>query len=140
MKNNVPVEIYTELIVRQFGETSRFITKEFGQLIEKNGTKFLRYKEKIRVDDDLEETSVTVKLTSDKSIEVVRSGRARTKLRFVKDELVPSIVMDTLPVQTKTHLLTQNSLKEKEEVRVHYHLYSGEEKIGEYEMYLSYKK
>ena len=140
--NAVNVKIHALLKVRQDGAKEQFLTIENGQLFRKDANIYIRYQEKIQIDDLLHPTSVTVKITENNQAEIVRSGASRMKLRFILKEEVPSSLQSgqgAMSLTTKTYACIHEVLGENYgKLRLDYELYSLGQKLGEYEFHLTY--
>jgi len=142
-KNAVAIKVHTRLKAQQHDVVEEFETIEIGQLFKKSGSIFIKYEEKISIDEQKHSTSVLVKITGQKSVEIVRSGASRMKLRFVLGEDVPSSLQSghgAMSLITRATRLNHEEIAENQgNLSLNYELYGADELIGNYEFVLSYK-
>ncbi|MDR2834568.1 MAG: DUF1934 domain-containing protein, partial [Streptococcaceae bacterium] len=109
-----------------------------GQLFEKSGSYFLKYEEAIQIDELNHPTQVLIKILSDDSLEIVRTGASRLKLRFILGEDVQSAIQSAhgpMALITKTNKLIHQNGK----LSLDYQLFSNGELLGDYHFRLNYK-
>jgi uncharacterized beta-barrel protein YwiB (DUF1934 family) len=137
----IPVSIQLQTKVTQGGEHKDFLFDLTGQVVSIGDTLYIRYKEV--QEDSLEEVPVTVKLTPDGRVQIIRAGGMRMRLRFGYGERLESTYRTphgTFQIATQTSDL-HVSLKDQPvsgSIRMHYQLYSMDEKVGDYQLQLEF--
>lgn len=136
----IPVKIKLQTQVTQKNETEDFVFDLDGQVVQMNGTLYIRYKE---VQPDGQEFPVTMKITPDSQIQLIRSGEARMRMRFAYKKSVETSYKTPYGmflVTTFTNDL-HVSLKDRPfsgTVMIDYALVMGGEKVGDYKLRLEF--
>jgi len=140
LTKGVPVAIRLKTEVTQNNEFQEFLFDLQGQVVKMGDTLYIRYKE---VQDDQSEIPVTMKISPDGTIQLIRSGEMRLRLKFVYREKAdtsyqtPYGVMFFSTYTSNLHF----SLKDQPtsgKVSVDYDLFTAGDKIGEYKLSLEF--
>lgn len=135
-----PAKIKLRTTVIQNNQKEEFAFDLNGQVVQMGDTLYIRYKEK---QEDGETVPVTVKITPDSTISIIRSGKVRMQMKFAYRKK-----MDTnyrtpygiFLISTYTEDL-HVSLKDRPFsgiVTIDYGLYMKEAKVGDYHMVLEF--
>lgn len=137
LKAGTDVKIHLETQVTQYAEPEKHVFDVMGQMVQMGSGLYLRY---IEVEGDIE-IPVTIKVEVDGTITLIRAGETRTRLRFGKGERYVTnynTPQGVVALETMTNKM-QVSLRDQPfsgEIEIHYDLYLGEEKLGEYKLQL----
>ncbi|EST90555.1 hypothetical protein T233_00299 [Vagococcus lutrae LBD1] len=140
-RKTTPIMLTLRTEIYQHDELEEFFYEVEGQLVEIGGTLYLRYQEP--EDKNKAATNVTIKLNPDGSVQLIRDGENRMRLRFSyqdkndTDYLTP---YGMLTISTMTHNL-RVTLKDRPlsgTVAIDYDLMAGEEKLGVYHLRLKF--
>lgn len=137
LKAGTDVKIHLETQVTQYAEPEKQVFDVMGQMVQMGSGLYLRY---IEVEGDIE-IPVTIKVEADGTITLIRAGETRTRLRFGKGERYVTnynTPQGVVALETMTNKM-QVSLRDQPfsgEIEIHYDLYLGEEKLGEYKLQL----
>lgn len=141
LAKGVPVKIHLETQVRQNNEVEEFLFDVAGQVIRMGDTLYIRYKEEQT--DGQKAVPVTMKVFPDGTIQLIRSGEMRLRLRFVyrqRYETTYQTPYGLMFFSTYTRDL-HFSLADRPtsgKVRISYDLFMAKEKIGEYQLALDF--
>lgn len=135
-----PAKIKLRTTVIQNNQKEEFAFDLNGQVVQMGDTLYIRYKEK---QEDGENVPVTVKITPDSTISIIRSGNVRMQMKFAYRKK-----MDTnyrtpygiFLISTYTEDL-HVSLKDRPFsgiVTIDYGLYMKDAKVGDYHMVLEF--
>ena len=83
INEGIPAKINVQTKVTQNNETEDFVFDLPGQVVKMGDTLYIRYKE---IQPDGQEIPVTVKVTPDSQVQLIRSGEARMRMRFAYRE------------------------------------------------------
>ncbi len=140
LTKGVPVAIRLKTEVTQNNELKEFLFELSGQVVKMGDTLYIRYKE---VQEDQSEVPVTMKLLPDGTIQLIRSGEMRLRLKFVYREKADTSYQTPYGVMffsTYTNNL-HFSLKDQPtsgKVSIDYDLFTAGDKIGEYKLSLEF--
>ncbi|MFV0557916.1 MAG: DUF1934 domain-containing protein [Enterococcus sp.] len=140
LKKGIAVTIKLATKVTQQNESQEFLFDLTGQLVKMGDTLYLRYKE---VQEAGAEIPVTIKLLPDGTIHLTRAAEMRLKLKFAYKERVETTYKSPYGMMFFS-TFTKNlhvSLKDQPtsgSVYLEYDLYTGEEKVGEYQISLEF--
>ena len=140
LTKGVPVAIRLKTEVTQNNELKEFLFELSGQVVKMGDTLYIRYKE---VQEDQSEVPVTMKLSPDGTIQLIRSGEMRLRLKFVYREKADTSYQTPYGVMffsTYTNNL-HFSLKDQPtygKVSIDYDLFTAGDKIGEYKLSLEF--
>lgn len=132
-------EIKMETVLKQEGTVERHLFEEMGKVLHMNGSHYIRYEET----HDNKTIPVTIKITADGIVSLIRRGETTTRLRFDANEWTETnyqVATGILIVRVKTEeLMVQYSEHPfSGELSINYGLYIGEEKLGDYQMRLRF--
>jgi uncharacterized beta-barrel protein YwiB (DUF1934 family) len=140
LTKGIPVAIRLKTEVTQNNELQEFLFELSGQVVKMGDTLYIRYKE---VQEDQSEVPVTMKLSPDGTIQLIRSGEMRLRLKFVYREKADTSYQTPYGVMffsTYTNNL-HFSLKDQPtsgKVSIDYYLFTAGDKIGEYKLSLEF--
>ncbi|GCF92212.1 hypothetical protein NRIC_01030 [Enterococcus florum] len=140
INEGIPAKINLQTRVTQHNETEDFVFDVYGQIVKINGTIYIRYKE---VQPDGQEVPVTMKITPDSQIQLIRSGEMRMRMKFAylkKIETSYKTPYGMFMITTNTTNL-HVSLRDRPfsgVVTLDYELYMGQEKVGDYHLELKF--
>lgn len=140
IKEGIPANIKVQTKVMQNNETEDFVFDLPGQVVKMGDTLYIRYKE---IQPDGQEIPVTVKVTPDSQVQLIRSGDARMRMRFAyreKMETSYKIPYGMFMITTYAQNL-HVSLKDRPFsgiITIDYSLYMKKEKVGDYHMVLEF--
>nr|WP_242704480.1 DUF1934 domain-containing protein [Enterococcus sp. 665A] len=126
--------------VTQNNEVEEFVFDLFGQVVQMGSTLYIRYKE---VQSDGSEVPVTMKITPDSRIQLIRSGEMRLRMKFGYREKIETSYKTPygmIAITTDTHKL-HVSLKDRPFsgiVTIDYSLSMHNEKVGDYNLILEF--
>ena len=140
-RKSVPVMIQVKTEVFQENETREFFIEEEGQVVRIGKVLYIRYNE---VMEGVESAvPVTIKIMPDGSVQLIRAGEVRMKLKFdyqKSNETHYQTPFGVMWIKTFTTNL-RVSLKDQPfsgSVQIDYDLFGGEEKIGVYHLELNF--
>lgn len=140
-RKSVPVMIQVKTEVFQENETREFFIEEEGQVVRIGEVLYIRYNE---VMEGVETpVPVTMKIMPDGSVQLIRAGEVRMKLKFdyqKSNETHYQTPFGVMWIKTFTTNL-RVSLKDQPfsgSVQIDYDLFGGEEKIGVYHLELNF--
>lgn len=140
VKEGIPAKIKVQTKVTQNNETEDFVFDLPGQVIQMGDTLYIRYKE---IQPDGVEVPVTVKVTPDSQVQLIRSGESRMRMRFAYREKMETNYRTPYGMFVITtyaqHL--HISLKDRPfsgNITIDYALYMKEEKVGDYQLVLEF--
>lgn len=138
-KKGLPAEIQMETLLMQNNEVERHVFEEMGKVLYLNDCYYIRYEESY----EDHSVPVTVKLSADGIVSVIRRGETTTRLRFDVDQWTETnyrLPTGILPIQVRTKELKISYYDRPfaGRVVVQYGLYLGEEKLGDYQMRLRF--
>ena len=140
-RKSIPVMIKVKTEVFQENELREFFMEEEGQIVRIGEVLYIRYNEQLDGVD--EKVSVTMKILADGSVQLIRAGDVRMKLKFdyqKRNETHYQTPFGTMWI----HKFTNNirvSFKERPysgQVVIDYDLFGGDEKIGVYHLELDF--
>jgi uncharacterized beta-barrel protein YwiB (DUF1934 family) len=140
LTKGIPVAIRLKTEVTQNNELQEFLFELSGQVVKMGDTLYIRYKE---VQEDQSEVPVTMKLSPDGTIQLIRSGEMRLRLKFVYREKADTSYQTPYGVMffsTYTNNL-HFSLKDQPtsgKVSIDYDLFTAGDKFGEYKLSLEF--
>ncbi|MGX7350611.1 hypothetical protein RU97_GL001593 [Enterococcus canis] len=138
LTQGVPISIQLKTTVKQ-EDTQDFLFDLTGQIIKIGDTLYIRYKEK----QDGVEIPVTIKVEPDGTIQLIRSGEMRMRLRFRYQESMETTYRTPyglFHITTKTHNL-RFSLKDRPvsgRIVIDYDLLSQQQLMGNYHLELDF--
>ncbi|EOL42206.1 hypothetical protein RV11_GL001507 [Enterococcus phoeniculicola] len=141
LTQGMPVSIQLATKVIQNNEVQDFYFDLTGQVVKIADTLYIRYKE--IQEDTGEEVPVTIKVTPDGRIQLIRAGEMRMRLKFGYQERLETNYRTPYGMLT-IHTFTKNlrfSLKDRPvsgKIVIDYDLYMVEDKIGEYHLTLDF--
>lgn len=133
----VQVKMKTQIL--QNGEIYNHLTEEMGRLVELNGHYYIRYEEAAKD----ENYSVTVKITKDGEVHLIRQGKPATRMNFSLNkatEFSYHTPAGMMAMQVDTSRL-EFSLKNQPfagEVFIDYQINTPHQKIGDYKLHLRF--
>ena len=135
----IPAEIRMETVVIQEGDVQKHLFEEKGKILYMNHCYYIRYEETT----DNKQIPVTVKITPDGKVSLIRQGETTTRLRFDIDrwtETRYTFPTGMLKIRIKTTDLKISYYDRpfSGRVAVDYLLYVGEEKLGEHQIRLHF--
>ncbi|MGX7024708.1 DUF1934 domain-containing protein [Vagococcus hydrophili] len=140
-RKSVPVMIQVKTEVFQENETREFFLEEEGQVVRVGESLYIRYNE---VMEGVESpVPVTMKIMPDGSVQLIRAGEVRMKLKFdyqKSNETNYQTPFGVMWIKTFTNNL-RVSLKDQPfsgSVQIDYDLFGGDEKIGVYHLELNF--
>lgn len=140
IKDGIPAKIKVQTKVTQNNETEDFVFDLPGQVVKMGDTLYIRYKE---IQQDGQEIPVTVKITPDSQVQLIRSGESRMRMRFAYREKMetsyktPYGMFMITTFAEKLHI----SLKDRPfsgMITIDYSLFMKEEKVGDYHLLLEF--
>lgn len=140
IKDGIPAKIKVQTKVTQNNVTEDFVFDLPGQVVKMGDTLYIRYKE---IQEDGQEVPVTVKVTPDSQVQLIRSGESRMRMRFAYRERMetsyktPYGMFMITTFAEKLHI----SLKDRPFsgiITIDYSLFMKEEKVGEYHLVLEF--
>jgi len=140
LNKGIPVAIQLKTQVMQNDEMEEFFFDLQGQVVKMGDTLYIRYKE---LQEGNVEVPVTMKLSPDGTIQLIRSGEMRLRLKFAYREhsetsyQTPYGVMFFSTYTQDLHF----SLKDQPiagNVAVEYDLFTAGEKVGNYKLNLEF--
>lgn len=140
-RKSVPVIIKVKTEVFQENELKEYFMEEEGQIVRIGEVLYIRYNELLDGMDN--KVPVTMKILADGSVQLIRAGDVRMKLKFDYqkfNETHYQTPFGTMWIKTFTNNI-RVSLKDKPysgEVTIDYDLFGGEEKIGVYHLELKF--
>ncbi|MDT2753895.1 DUF1934 domain-containing protein [Enterococcus pseudoavium] len=140
INEGIPAKIKVKTKVTQNNETEDFVFDLPGQVVKMGDTLYIRYQE---IQPDGQEIPVTVKVTPDSQVQLIRSGEARMRMRFAYREKIETSYKTPYGmfiISTYTEKL-HISLKDRPFsglITIDYSLYMKEEKVGDYQMVLEF--
>ncbi|MBO0476385.1 DUF1934 domain-containing protein [Vagococcus sp. DIV0080] len=140
-RKSIPVMIKLKTEVFQENEFKEFFLEEEGQIVRIGEVLYIRYKELLDGVDN--KVSVTMKILADGSVQLIRAGEVRMKLKFdyqKYNETNYQTPFGNMIIRTFTNNI-RVSLKDRPysgQVTIDYDLYGGEEKIGVYHLELNF--
>lgn len=142
MNNNggIPAKIKLQTKVVQNNEVEEFVFDLFGQVVQMGNTLYIRYKEE---QPDGSEVPVTMKITPDSHVQLIRSGDMRLRMKFgYREEIETSYKTPygMFVITTNTHKL-HVSLKDRPFsgiITIDYSLSMHNEKVGDYNLVLEF--
>ena len=140
-RKSVPVIIKVKTEVYQEGDFREFMIEEEGQIVRIGDVLYIRYNEFLEGVET--KIPVTMKILADGSVQLIRAGEVRMKLKFDYqqfNETNYNTPFGMMWIKTFTNNI-RVSLKDRPysgQVAIDYDLYGGEEKIGVYHVELSF--
>ncbi|MEG2708560.1 MAG: DUF1934 domain-containing protein [Vagococcus sp.] len=140
-RKSIPVMIKLKTEVFQENEFKEFFLEEEGQIVRIGEVLYIRYNELLDGVDN--KVSVTMKILADGSVQLIRAGEVRMKLKFdyqKYNETNYQTPFGNMIIRTFTNNI-RVSLKDRPysgQVTIDYDLYGGEEKIGVYHLELNF--
>lgn len=136
MKNGQQVTLHLQTEVTQDGKTDHHQFKGEATFVKMAHSYYLRYEEEAG-------TMVTLKVTEEQQVTIMRKGQTETKLRF---DLATAYPSEFLTPQGKFQLETTtqdisifiDEMVPKGDIQVDYQLFMGEEKLGDYKLQLHF--
>lgn len=140
VSNGIPINIKLETSIFQNEHRQNFLYESVGQAVQVGSHWYLRYEEKA---ESGEHFQVMLKLCSDGAVHLTRQGSLRTKFRFVPGEITETSYQTsygTMLLLTKTkHLqLEFSELPLAGKLQLAYELSTGEEILGNYQLFLEF--
>ncbi len=140
-RKSIPVMIKLKTEVFQENEFKEFFLEEEGQIVRIGEVLYIRYNELLDGVDN--KVSVTMKILADGSVQLIRAGEVRMKLKFdyqKYNETNYQTPFGNMIIRTFTNNI-RVSLKDRPysgQVTIDYDLYGGEETIGVYHLELNF--
>ena len=140
-RKSIPVMIKVKTEVFQENELREFFMEEEGQIVRIGEVLYIRYNEQLEGVD--EKVSVTMKILADGSVQLIRAGEVRMKLKFdyqKYNETNYETPFGTMWIKTFTNNI-RVSLKDRpysSQVIIDYDLFGGDEKIGVYHLDINF--
>lgn len=140
VSNGIPVNIKLETEIVQKEHQQNFIYESVGQAVQVGNNWYIRYEEKA---ENAENFQVMLKLCDDGAIHLTRQGSLRTKFRFVPGEITETSYQTpygTMLLLTKTKQLQLefSELPLAGKLQLAYELSTGEEILGNYQLFLEF--
>lgn len=140
VSNGIPINIKLETSIVQNEHQQNFIYESVGQAVQVGNNWYIRYEEKT---ENGEQFQVMVKFCQDGSIHLTRQGSFRTKLRFVPGELTETTYQTPygtmlLVTRTKQLQLEFSETPLRGQLKLAYELSTGEELVGNYQLFLDF--
>lgn len=140
LTKGLPVAIQLKTEVKQNNETQEFLFDLQGQVVKMGDTLYIRYKE---TQEDGSLIPVTLKLSPDGSVQLIRSGDMRLRLKFVYREKADTSYQTPYGVMffstyTKDLHFSLKDQPTSGNVSVTYDLFTAGEKIGSYKLLLEF--
>lgn len=125
---------------QQEGEISEYHTEKMGQVVSVNGSHYLHFDD---TDDDGEKVATTIKLAKDGNVTIIRHTSVSSRMRFFSGKTTSmryftpygSMLID---IVTKKIRITYQNQPFSGKIYIDYELYSGNNKLGEYEIDLNF--
>ncbi|MDN6639153.1 MAG: DUF1934 domain-containing protein [Tetragenococcus sp.] len=141
LSKGVPVSIHLKTEVNQDGEQEEFLFDIKGQVIRMNNTLYIRYKEE--QEDGSEPVSVTMKVLPDGSVQLMRAGEMRMRLKFSYHEQFETSYQTPYGViffstYTKDLHFSLTDRPTAGKITIAYDLFMAEQKIGSYDLLLEF--
>lgn len=139
-KNGLEAEIHMETVLLQQGEVEKHLFEEKGKVLYMNDSYYIRYEE---TSEEHPPIPVTVKISADGTVSLIRRGETTTRLRFDIDKWTQSnyrLPTGVVSIRVKTNdvKISYYDRPLAGRVAVDYSLYLGEEKLGDYQVRLRY--
>ncbi|MDT2596029.1 DUF1934 domain-containing protein [Enterococcus dongliensis] len=140
IKESIPAKIKVQTKVTQNNETEDFVFDLPGQVVKMGDTLYIRYKE---IQPDGQEAPVTVKVTPDSQVQLIRSGETRMRMRFAYREKMETNYktpygMFIISTYAKNLHISLKDRPFSGIITIDYDLYMKEEKVGDYQMVLEF--
>ncbi|MEG1503181.1 DUF1934 domain-containing protein [Enterococcus sp. 22-H-5-01] len=140
IKDGIPAKIKVQTKVTQNNETENFVFDLPGQVVQMGDTLYIRYKE---VQPDGQEAPVTVKVTPDSQVQLIRAGESRMRMRFAYREKMETNYktpygMFIISTYAQNLHVTLKDRPFSGVINIDYALYMKEEKIGDYQLVLEF--
>ena len=140
IKEGIPAKIKVQTKVTQNNESEDFVFDLLGQVVKMGDTLYIRYKE---FQPDGQEAPVTVKVTPDSQVQLIRSGEARMRMRFAYREKLETNYktpygMFIISTYAKNLHVSLKDRPFSGIITIDYTLYMKEEKVGDYQMVLEF--
>ncbi|MBM7711340.1 MULTISPECIES: DUF1934 domain-containing protein [Enterococcus] len=140
IKEGIPAKIKVQTKVTQNNESEDFVFDLLGQVVKMGDTLYIRYKE---IQPDGQEAPVTVKVTPDSQVQLIRSGEARMRMRFAYREKLETNYktpygMFIISTYAKNLHVSLKDRPFSGIITIDYTLYMKEEKVGDYQMVLEF--
>lgn len=141
LKKGMNVNIYLKTKIVQDGEIEEFLFELVGQVVRVGHNLYIRYQEP--QEDGLTSIPVTIKIAPDESVQLTRVTESRLRFKFQYQEITetqyPTPYGNMLfHVYTKDLHVSLTDYPVAGKLQVHYDLLMGNERIGEYELYLEF--
>lgn len=140
LKNGQPVAIRLTTGVKQDGNIEQHLVEVMGQIVEVNEKYYLRYSE----EEAGQVYQTTIKIDAEGPVTIMRDGEdVSSKMHFSAREETLSVyrtVYGNMKIKTNTKALSLNlkSNPFQGQLDLEYHLYNGEELLGNYRIDLSF--
>lgn len=140
INEGIPAKIKVQTKVTQNDETEEFVFDLPGQVVKMGDTLYIRYKE---VQPDGQEAPVTVKVTPDSQVQLIRSGESRMRLRFAYREKLETSYKTPYGIFMITTYAKNLHVSLKDRpfsgiITIDYALLMKEEKVGDYHLVLEF--
>lgn len=140
LNNGETVAIHLTTKVEQEGQVATFNFDLTGQLVKIGATLYLRYTE---ITDEGTEEPVTIKLSPDGQVQIMRGRQLRTRLQFAYQEKLTTTYntpYGNLAVTTFTHdlHLSLHDQPVSGSLLLEYDLFSGTQQMGHYFLMLEF--
>ncbi|MHC5268174.1 YwiB family protein [Enterococcus sp. LJL98] len=141
LKKGMKVNIYLKTKIKQQETVEEFLFELVGQVVRVGNNLYIRYQEP--QEDGVPEVPVTIKIAPDESVQLTRATEQRLRFQFRYEEITETMY-PTPYGKMLFHVYTKHlhvSLKDSPiagSIRVDYDLLMGNEKIGDYELYLKF--
>ncbi len=141
LTKGLPISIHLKTEVRQKDEFEEFLFDIPGQIVKIGDTLYIRYKEEQA--DGGEPVPVTMKILPDGSIQLIRSGEMRLRLKFSYREQVETTYktpfgMMFFSTYTKDLHFSLKDRPVSGKINVDYDLFMADGKIGTYKIILEF--
>lgn len=139
LTNGLPAEIVMETAYEQNGERHHHAFEEIGKVVYMNNNYYIRYEES----QDGEKVPVTVKISPEGVVHLIRNGENTTRLTFDSEKYTqtqyktPQGIMQ-IRVETADLKVSYYDRPFAGRVSVDYQLYLGEQKLGTYQIRLRF--
>ena len=140
IKDGIPAKIKVQTKVTQNNETEDFVFDLPGQVVKMGDTLYIRYKE---IQQDGQEIPVTVKITPDSQVQLIRSGESRMRMRFAYREKMETSYKTPYGMFMITTFAENLHISLKDRpfsgmITIDYSLFMKEEKVGDYHLLLEF--
>lgn len=142
LSDGLPAEIVMETRTKQLDDHHSFLFEEMGKVVYLNGNYYIRYEESPDNEDN-KQVTVTVKITPEGKVHLIRYGETTTRLIFDSQNETESnynTQAGIMPLTVKTNDLKISYYDRPfaGRVDVDYEIFMGRELIGSYKIRLRF--